>query len=403
MKLVFGISKPSILRSFPNVRLVRQCGYSSSAHHDPLRILFCGSDAFSSESLRALYEKHREKPELISSIDVVCRPGKRTGRGLKVVREVPIKGIAQELTLPVHEIDTFTGWEPPVPYSLVIAVSFGLLVPPRILSAAQYGGLNVHPSLLPDFRGGAPLHHTLLAGRRHTGVTLQTLHPNRFDHGEIVSQTPSGGIDIPNPDTCTVRDLEHLLAPIGAKMLVQSIEGASFLPPFASKTTNELDKETRSDRPLLAPKITKEDTHIHWGSWGREEILRRQRILGPLWNMAGVNEANQAGEQTKSIRVVLYGLKSSDLLPSVPVSEIQNQDPGTPILLPATESTPAKVVVWTVDRQILEIKQIIVEGRPINDAARAVKKARLVSIEPPDQETLGNQSDIPLTAPRPWH
>jgi len=66
---------------------------------------------------------------------------------------VPIKDMATELNLPTHEIATFTGWTPPVygneSMSLVIAVSFGLLVPTRILNLATYGGLNVHPSLLP--------------------------------------------------------------------------------------------------------------------------------------------------------------------------------------------------------------------------------------------------------------
>lgn len=68
---------------------------------------------------------------------------------------MPIKNIAiAELDLPVHQIDTFTGWEPPRPndenINLIIAVSFGLLVPPRILNVAKYGGLNVHPSMLPE-------------------------------------------------------------------------------------------------------------------------------------------------------------------------------------------------------------------------------------------------------------
>jgi methionyl-tRNA formyltransferase len=64
---------------------------------------------------------------------------------------VPIKSVAgKELDLNVHQIDTFTGWTPPQPFNMVVAVSFGLLVPPRILNAAKYGGLNVHPSMLPE-------------------------------------------------------------------------------------------------------------------------------------------------------------------------------------------------------------------------------------------------------------
>ena len=152
----------------------------------PLRILFCGSDDFSSASLRGLLEEQRRDPELIASIDVLCRPGKPSGRSLKNIREgtspqstylvtnltmvVPIKAVAQELGLVIHERDTFTGWDVRAaeftfeqetdylqlpkpqnePINLIIAVSFGLFVPPRILRSAEYGGLNVHPSLLPE-------------------------------------------------------------------------------------------------------------------------------------------------------------------------------------------------------------------------------------------------------------
>lgn len=105
------------------------CRYASTTAHDPLRILFCGSEAFSIASLRALYRERVEHPDSIASIDVVCRPGKRVGRGLKAVREgkkslgpykfgtcpkwiiVPIRAVARELTLPIHAIDTFTGWQ----------------------------------------------------------------------------------------------------------------------------------------------------------------------------------------------------------------------------------------------------------------------------------------------------
>lgn len=103
----------------------------STSSHEPLRILFCGSDDFSIASLKALHEEHQKEPGRIASIDVVCRPGKRVGRGLKKIREgdlfnrtvrlrfcrlipdrsiVPIKAAATQLSLPIHEIDTFTGW-----------------------------------------------------------------------------------------------------------------------------------------------------------------------------------------------------------------------------------------------------------------------------------------------------
>ena len=78
---------------------------------EPLRILFCGSDAFSVASLKALDRERVNNPELISSLDVVHRPAKRVGRGLKEFRNVPLRATAESLALPIHEVDTFTGWE----------------------------------------------------------------------------------------------------------------------------------------------------------------------------------------------------------------------------------------------------------------------------------------------------
>jgi methionyl-tRNA formyltransferase len=91
----------------------------------PLRILFCGSDEFSCASLRALDAVRRGSkakgavsspspspppPPLVESIEVVVRPGKRTGRGLRTVRHVPLQQLAEELGLTMHVRDTFTGW-----------------------------------------------------------------------------------------------------------------------------------------------------------------------------------------------------------------------------------------------------------------------------------------------------
>ena len=177
--------------------LRRHTSCGAKKQHEPLRILFCGSDEFSIYSLRALRKLQGSKPNKIASIDVLCRPDKRVGRGLKQVQEgqqrcylrttetgrsnsqtVPIKSVSAQLGLKLHQKDTFKGWSLPTSINLVIAVSFGLLVPARILNEAKYGGLNVHPSLLPDLRGPAPIIHTLLKQRSHTGVTLQDYASN---------------------------------------------------------------------------------------------------------------------------------------------------------------------------------------------------------------------------------
>ncbi|KAF2677218.1 Formyltransferase [Lentithecium fluviatile CBS 122367] len=266
--------RPAPVRSL----LVSNCHRYSSAvtkTAEPLRILFCGSDEFSIASLRALSKARRDVPELIESIDIVHRPAKPTGRGGKRLRPVPIQEVAkEELRLNTHAIDTFTGWTPPVPIHLVIAVSFGLFVPPRILNLARYGGLNVHPSLLPDLRGPAPIHHALLKERPSTGVSIQTLHPKHFDRGTILAQTPPPGIQL-MPGTTTA-ELTETLANQGAGMLVDVLKSGAFVPPL-----EDVGWYSSSDRPIHhAEKITKKHREIDFNKDALHDILKVHRVIG---------------------------------------------------------------------------------------------------------------------------
>lgn len=248
-----------------------------------LRILFCGSDEFSAFSLKALAEYAQSPDNDIESIDVVTRKDKRGGRGLKSVRSPFIKSLAERLQLPLHQIDTFTGWTPPTdgrngqsptPINLVIAVSFGLLVPPRILRGATYGGLNVHPSLLPQFKGAAPIQWSILNGLNKTGVSLQTLHASKFDEGVVLDRIP---VPVWDPSTCTFDQLRDQLGPVGAKLLVKCLQDKQYL--FQDSPMNEPDSEHTS----YAPKIKKQHSAIDPQLHGAGQIRRMQRALKSLW------------------------------------------------------------------------------------------------------------------------
>ena len=266
---------------------------------EPLKILFCGSDEFSATSLSALNQERARNPSLIHSIDVLVRPPKPTGRGYKVLREVPLQSVARSLSLPLHTLNTFTGWTPSLPYNLIIAVSFGLFVPRRILRSAKYGGLNVHPSLLPDLRGPAPLHHALLAGRTHTGVSLQTLSEEGFDSGEVLAQTPMPGIEI--GEGMDVPGLRDVLAAAGAEMLVEGLRKGVHVPPREDVGWVPDEEETKAIRH--APKITKGDSEVRWGRWSAETMALRARVLGDaLWSRALVRDG-------KVKRVILHGVE----------------------------------------------------------------------------------------------
>ncbi|KAI8624860.1 Formyltransferase [Xylariaceae sp. FL1651] len=272
---------------------------AASKVSDPLRVLFCGSDNFSCASLAALHQEHQQNPKLIQSIDVVVRPGKRTGRGHKVFQDPPIRSLASHLGLRIHERDTFTGWSMPDEINLIIAVSFGLFVPPRLLRAAKYGGLNVHPSLLPDLRGPAPLQHTLLLGRSLTGVSLQTLDHKVFDQGVVLAQTPADPEHVDAlriPDGCTtVPQLQTLVTPVAARMLVQGLRDGLHVPPLEDRGWKPDAEENAT--LVHAPKITKQDRQVSLSvlracdsedtiksrKAGRGTLIRRHDAIGPLW------------------------------------------------------------------------------------------------------------------------
>ncbi|KAL2129810.1 hypothetical protein VTI74DRAFT_7280 [Chaetomium olivicolor] len=237
------------------------------------------------------------------------------------MREVPARTLAEELKLPVHIRDTFTGWDMPKPdgdaINLIIAVSFGLFVPPRLINASKYGGLNVHPSLLPDLRGPAPMHHALLAGYSHTGVSIQTLSPQAFDAGHILLQSALPGIPI--PESCTLQQLHDLLAPLGAEMLVETLRKGLHVPPYPAAVTAAVavavpDRDQQGPAAAAAaqtglrhaPKITPHDRQVLWTEFSASDAARRARVLGPLWTH--VREDREEREK----RVILEEVSVSD-------------------------------------------------------------------------------------------
>ena len=262
---------------------------------------------------------------------------------------VPIKAVAEESGLQLHRVDTFQHWTAPEYINLIVAVSFGLLVPSRILNATHYGGLNVHPSLLPDLRGAAPIMRALLNRRTHTGVSLQTMHPSKFDHGIVLDQTPLPGI--PVPGDATPDSLVHALGPIGADMLSRGIDEGLFLPPL-----NSVAVEPKSD-VQLAPKITPSDRRIQWEAWSADEILIRDRALGSLWDLE-TYQACLPGSDAK--RVTFHG----------PWAKLSNGSPGSantstrcsPVLSPFQKGWG--LGIRTADLQTMVPHAATIEGRP---------------------------------------
>ncbi|CAG8960148.1 hypothetical protein HYFRA_00010627 [Hymenoscyphus fraxineus] len=265
--------------------------YSTPRHSRPLRILFCGSDEFSCASLSALHEEHLRNPGLIASIDVLHQTPKRAGRGLSSLRPVPIISAARQLGIPTHTPDECWGSDEIAlptpndqPINLIIAVSFGLFIPGRILEAVEYGGLNIHPSLLPNYRGAAPLQHAIINNEPYTGITLQTLSPTTFDGGLILSQTPPHEIPVRAHKT-TYHQLLSDITPKAASLLLQGLRDGLYIPPLIDVSPFYAPEQKGENNSVVqwkkAPKITGKDSEINWG-WSIGALIRRQNALGRL-------------------------------------------------------------------------------------------------------------------------
>lgn len=168
-----------------------------------LRIVFFGNDHFSLASLKPLHQKCEPRCDLIQHLHVVS------------VRHSLVSQFARSHQIPLTAwpIETL-----PESYDVGIVVSFGHLIPEKMIRSCRMGMLNVHASLLPRWRGASPIHQAVLAGDRITGVTVMLIAPDRFDVGDIVCQA-----EYEMPDRATTTQVHKDLAQLGGDLLMQTI------------------------------------------------------------------------------------------------------------------------------------------------------------------------------------
>lgn len=212
---------------------------------------------------------------------VVTQPDRPVGRK-KVLTPPPVKAAALEHGLPVlqpeklsksAELDEIIALKP----DLVVTAAYGQLLPNALLEAPKYGCINVHASLLPELRGGAPIHYSILQGKKETGITIMYM-AEKLDAGDIISQA---AVTIEEDDnTGTLHDK---LSAVGADLLSKTIP--AIIEGTSSRTPQDGAKAT------FAPNIRRQDEKIDWSRPG-EELYNQVRGLCP-WPVAytTLNEA----------------------------------------------------------------------------------------------------------------
>lgn len=230
-----------------------------------LRIIFMGTPELAAASLRALLAC----PEF-QIVAAVTQPDQPKGRGLRL-QPSPVKELAQKNGLPVLQprrareegfIQELTALKP----ELIAVAAYGQILPKAILDLPRFGCLNVHTSLLPRYRGAAPIQHAILNGDDETGVTIMKMDVG-LDTGDILAQEPTP-IDV----TDTGQTLHDRLAQIGAELLVRTI------PDFVSGRIQP--RPQPAEGVTHAPKIKKQDGEIDWKLPARQ-VRNRVRALAP--------------------------------------------------------------------------------------------------------------------------
>ncbi|XP_028402671.1 methionyl-tRNA formyltransferase, mitochondrial-like [Dendronephthya gigantea] len=252
--------------------------YKSNFHKGPWNILYFGTDQFAVRPLDRL-NSLRVNSSLIDNIEVVCPIEKRREKDIKQQNQaLTVRQLAEVNGLTIHNwpLDR-KNLEFLLRFHLGIVVSFGHFLPSWIINNLQCGAINIHPSLLPKWRGPSPIVHTLLNGDTETGVSIIEVSPKKFDAGKILSQNR---LQIP-PNT-PYDELADSLSALSSKMLVD------VLANFNELRTSAIAQDERE--VTEAPKLLKETSYIKWGEFTCGYIQRlscatRQRFgLKCKWN-----------------------------------------------------------------------------------------------------------------------
>ena len=230
------------------------------------KLIFMGTGPFALAALMGLYENLTKGDSLI----VYTKESKKSGRGMKVT-DGCVALFAKEKDLPLYQPVSFKEEEAVETFishkaDLAIVASYGLLLPSVILNAPEYGCINIHASLLPKYRGAAPINRAILDGEKYTGVTIMQMNEG-LDTGDMLLKRETEILENEN-----VGDLFDRLAVMGKDMMLEILPQV-----YAGTLTPEKQDENLS---TYARKITKEDQVLSFHE-DSAFILRKIRGLSP--------------------------------------------------------------------------------------------------------------------------
>ena len=292
-----------------------------------------GSPDFALPSLRALAERYEVA-------GVVTQPDRASGRG-REIKMPPVKTLAQELGLPLIQpeklrapeaMDQLRAWAP----DLIVVAAFGQILKKDVLDLPRYGCINVHASLLPRWRGAAPIHAAILAGDEETGVTIMQMDVG-LDTGPMLAQR---SIRLTSADTAG--SVTQALSTLGADLLIETLprwiagdiqpQGqddtlATYAPMLKkeegrldfARDVNELERQIRAFHPWPGAYLEFDTTllkvhraHVEQGKAevGQRLLVQHQPAVGARGGILVLDEVQPAGKKSMSGKSFLAGART---------------------------------------------------------------------------------------------
>lgn len=231
-----------------------------------MKIIFAGTPDFAVPALAALIEAGHD------IVMVLTQPDRPAGRGMKL-KPSPVKVLAEQHRLRVFQPERLKPAEVQAEIAateadVMIVAAYGLIIPTAVLQMPKFGCYNIHASLLPRWRGAAPIHRSILAGDAQTGVTIMEVVP-ALDAGNMVSK----GV-LPIKDTDTTQTLHDALSKMGAALMVEAMQQLASHGALPSEPQDE-------SLVTYAHKLEKAEAAIHWHQ-SAQEISRQVRAFNPF-------------------------------------------------------------------------------------------------------------------------
>ena len=227
-----------------------------------MKIVFMGTPDFAVPVLRGLIENYEV-------VGVVSQPDKRVGRHQEL-KATPIKEVALEYHIPVFQpIKIREDYQDILALNpdMIVTCAYGQIIPKEILDYPRLGCINVHASLLPKLRGGAPIHKAIIDGYTKTGITIMYMDVG-MDDGDIISQR-----EIPILDSDNLESLHDKLSILGKELLLET------LPSIINGTNKRIPQNI--DEVTFAYNIKREEEHIDFSKSNRE-VFNLIRGLSPV-------------------------------------------------------------------------------------------------------------------------